>query len=210
MREEAAPGAARRRRAARRAARRWSWRARRADWETGFDELVAAGRAARVATRGGRALVRRRAARRASRRSSRRRASSPTCSCPAALAARGPAEPDAAAAAAVRGHLEGSGPLTRPALAARPGCPPAQVELALARLEAEGFALRGRFDAESRPTSEEWCERRLLARIHRYTHERLRREIEPVTAQDFMRFLLRWQHVAPGTQREGRRGALLA
>ena len=56
----------------------------------------------------------------------------------------------------------------------------------------------------------ELCERRLLARIHRYTTERLRREIEPVTAQDFMRFLLRWQHVAPGTQLEGRDGVLAA
>ena len=52
------------------------------------------------------------------------------------------------------------------------------------------------------------CARRLLARIHLYTQERLRREIEPVTAQDFMRFLLRWQRVAPGTRREGRRGVL--
>jgi ATP-dependent Lhr-like helicase len=51
-------------------------------------------------------------------------------------------------------------------------------------------------------------ERRLLARIHRSTLDRLRREIEPVTAQDFMRFLLRWQHVAPHTQLEGRRGLL--
>ena len=54
----------------------------------------------------------------------------------------------------------------------------------------------------------EYCERRLLARIHRHTTDRLRREIEPVTAQDFMRFLLRWQHVAPDTQVEGRRGVL--
>jgi ATP-dependent Lhr-like helicase len=57
---------------------------------------------------------------------------------------------------------------------------------------------------------EEFCERRLLARIHRYTRDRLRREIEPVTAQDLMRFLLRWQHVAPGTQLEGRQGLLAA
>jgi len=54
----------------------------------------------------------------------------------------------------------------------------------------------------------EFCERRLLARIHRYTTERLRQEIEPVTAQDFLRFLLRWQHVAPGALLEGRRGLL--
>jgi len=52
----------------------------------------------------------------------------------------------------------------------------------------------------------QWCSRRLLARIHSYTQKRLRREIEPVTAQDLMRFLLRWHHVAPGTQRQGRSG----
>src|SRR5262249_59211390 len=54
----------------------------------------------------------------------------------------------------------------------------------------------------------EFCERRLLARIHRYTTTQLRREIEPVTAQDFVRFLLRWQHVMPDLRREGRRGLL--
>ena len=57
---------------------------------------------------------------------------------------------------------------------------------------------------------EEWCDRRLLARIHRYTLDRLRSEIEPVSAQDLMRFLLRWQHLAPGTQLEGKRGLLEA
>src|SRR5262249_52786570 len=81
--------------------------------------------------------------------------------------------------------------------------------LPLARLEAEGTVLRGRFDPAHEGT-EEVCERRLLARIHRYTTDRLRREIEPVTAQDLMRFLLRWQHVAQGTQLEGREGLLAA
>ena len=59
-----------------------------------------------------------------------------------------------------------------------------------------------------RPGAEEYCARRLLARIHVYTRQRLRREIEPVSARDFMRFLLRWQHVAAGTRREGRFGVL--
>src|SRR5262249_58124233 len=69
--------------------------------------------------------------------------------------------------------------------------------------------LRGRLDPNASDAAErEFGERRLLARIHRYTTERLRQEIEPVTAQDFLRFLLRWQHVAPGTQGEGRRGLL--
>jgi ATP-dependent Lhr-like helicase len=88
------------------------------------------------------------------------------------------------------------------------------VHAPLARLEAEGVVLRGRFEP-ARPEGDggadvEFCDRRLLARIHRYTTDRLRREIEPVTAQDLVRFLLRWQHVAPGTQLEGRRGLLAA
>jgi ATP-dependent Lhr-like helicase len=78
------------------------------------------------------------------------------------------------------------------------------VAMALARVEQEGFALRGRFEPGA--AEEQWCARRLLARIHAYTQKRLRREIEPVTARDFMRFLLRWQHVADGTQRNGRSG----
>jgi ATP-dependent Lhr-like helicase len=68
--------------------------------------------------------------------------------------------------------------------------------------------MRGRFRVGAQ--EEEWCDRRLLARIHRYTLDRLRSEIEPVSAQDLMRFLLRWQHVAPGTQLEGKRGLLEA
>jgi ATP-dependent Lhr-like helicase len=124
---------------------------------------------------------------------------------PEALAAARP-DPDAAATAALRGHLDLLGPTTQAELAAATGLAPNLLELALARLEAEGFCLRGRFD-ESLP-GEQLCARRLLARIHAYTQERLRREIEPVSAQDFLRFLLRWQHVAPGTRREGRRGLL--
>jgi ATP-dependent Lhr-like helicase len=95
--------------------------------------------------------------------------------------------------------------VTVPALAARTALAPSAVEIALARLEAEGLALRGRFSGAD---AEEFCERRLLARIHRATLDRLRREIEPVSAQDFVRFLLRWQHATPDTQLEGRRGLL--
>jgi ATP-dependent Lhr-like helicase len=80
------------------------------------------------------------------------------------------------------------------------------VTLALIRLENEGFALRGHFtDPDG---DEEFCARRVLTRIHAYTRQRKRRETEPVTAQDFMRFLLRWQHVTPDTRREGTRGVL--
>ena len=113
---------------------------------------------------------------------------------------------DAAAAEMLRGHLEYRGPSTVPELVEATGLPQSDVTIALARLEAEGFAFRGRFTTPDGP--EEFCARRLLARIHSYTQRRLRKEIEPVTAQDFMRFLLRWQHVVPGTKMEGRLGVL--
>jgi ATP-dependent Lhr-like helicase len=113
---------------------------------------------------------------------------------------------EAAASEMLRGHLEYRGPSTVAELVKATGLPESVVGIALVRLEAEGFAFRGRFTAQDGP--EEFCARRLLARIHSYTQARLRREIEPVTAQDFMRFLLRWQHAAPGTKREGRLGVL--
>ena len=113
---------------------------------------------------------------------------------------------EAAAAEMLRGHLEYRGPSTASDLVEVTGLAESDVTIALARLEGEGFAFRGRFTNPDGP--EEFCARRLLARIHAYTQQRLRREIEPVTAQDFMRFLLRWQHVVPGTKREGRLGVL--
>jgi ATP-dependent Lhr-like helicase len=117
-----------------------------------------------------------------------------------------PLDRDSSAAEMVRGHLEYLGPCTVADLIEATGLPEGDVTIAAARLEGEGFAFRGHFAAADGP--EEFCPRRLLARIHHYTQARLRREIEPVTARDFMRFLLRWQHVAPGTQREGRIGVL--
>jgi ATP-dependent Lhr-like helicase len=108
----------------------------------------------------------------------------------------------------LRGHLDTRGPSSLRELADATGLPGIHVEQAAARLEAEGFVLRGHFDSTRPRDEEQLCARRLLARIHAYTQERLRKEIEPVTAQDLMRFLLRWQHVAPGTRREGRRGTL--
>ena len=119
------------------------------------------------------------------------------------------ADEEDARVSAVRGHLARLGPCTVADLAARTGLAETSIPAPLARLEAEGFVLRGRFDP-ARADTEEFCERRLLARVHRYTTERLRREIEPVTAQDLVRFLLRWQHVAPDTQLEGRQGLLTA
>ncbi|HUO44718.1 MAG TPA: DEAD/DEAH box helicase [Burkholderiales bacterium] len=101
----------------------------------------------------------------------------------------------------VRGRLEALGPVTADQIVASLGVAVGDVEIALAALEQEGYALRGAFTPDA--GAAEWCERGLLARIHRYTVNRLRREIEPVTTQDFMRFLLRWQHVAPDERKEG-------
>ena len=114
---------------------------------------------------------------------------------------------DVAAAMVVRGHLDLAGPVTVEELAARCCLAPSRARVGLTRLEAEGFAMRGLFDPAF-GTTEQWCARHLLARLHSYTLNRLRREIEPVSSQDFMRFLLRWQHVAPGTRRQGRAGLL--
>jgi ATP-dependent helicase Lhr and Lhr-like helicase len=101
----------------------------------------------------------------------------------------------------LRGRLEGLGPTTAESLAASSGLALKDVEGALLRLEAEGFVIRGKFTTGT--TETEWCARRLLARIHSYTLNRLRQEIEPVSSADFVRFLLAWQKVAPDHQMEG-------
>ncbi|HET7750912.1 MAG TPA: DEAD/DEAH box helicase [Terriglobales bacterium] len=113
------------------------------------------------------------------------------------------------------GHL---GPTSAHELAQILELPPSEIDKALLRLEATGAILRGKFTDRSRagaPAPQgvsgpetEWCERRLLARIHRLTLGTLRKQVEPVTAAQFMRWLLRWQHVAPGTQVLGERGTL--
>ncbi len=117
------------------------------------------------------------------------------------------ADADVAAALAVRGHLQLTGPVTVSALAQRCGLALSRTRVGLARLEGEGFAMRGRFDPRL-GEEEQWCARHLLARIHGYSQQRLRREVEPLSPQDFMRFLLHWQHVAPGTRLQGRAGLL--
>jgi ATP-dependent helicase Lhr and Lhr-like helicase len=109
--------------------------------------------------------------------------------------------PDEALVEILRGRLEGQGPVEQAVLAAALGMKSNEIAGALASLEAEGFAMRGRFSPQA--AEEEWCERRLLGRIHRYTVKRLRAEIEPVAARDFLRFLFAWQHVAPDTRMEG-------
>ncbi|MBX3303617.1 MAG: DEAD/DEAH box helicase [Nitrospira sp.] len=111
--------------------------------------------------------------------------------------------------AVVLGWMESIGPTTTNELAERLGLSTAAINAAMVRLEASGQVLRGRFTRyASRFTSDEieWCHRRLLARIHRLTIGRLRKEIEPVTATEFVRFLLQWQHVLPGSRRHGESG----
>jgi ATP-dependent Lhr-like helicase len=108
----------------------------------------------------------------------------------------------------VRGRLQGLGPVTSATLAGQLGLPSATIDMALAALEGEGFVLRGRYTADAvgsaaDPATLEWCERRLLARIHRYTIRTLRAEIEPVSPADFMRFLLEWQGVTRDPRPEG-------
>ncbi|HVH18901.1 MAG TPA: DEAD/DEAH box helicase [Myxococcota bacterium] len=117
---------------------------------------------------------------------------------------------DTALALALRGHLDALGPTTAAELATRSGLDATRVERGLARLEGEGFALHGRFDPRAAADAREVCARRLLARVHAYTRERLRSETRPVSAQDYLRFLLAWQQVLPESRREGRRGVLAA
>jgi ATP-dependent Lhr-like helicase len=126
----------------------------------------------------------------------------PDLAAPGVLAEQSMPEPEAAAIAIVRGHLEYCGPVTLSELSQATVLDPTAVRAALLRLEAEGSAMRGRFDP--RVAEEQFCARRLLSRIHAYSREQRRREIEPVTAQDYMRFLMRWQHVEPATKLQGR------
>jgi len=128
----------------------------------------------------------------------------------------------------VMGWMSAVGPTTASQLGSLVGLPASDMEKGLLRMEAAGTVLRGKFtvaavreapavpagpgtpvpNSSSQPAEIEWCERRLLARIHRLTVGMLRKQIEPVTAAQFMRWLLRWQHVAPGSQAAGERGAL--
>ena len=102
----------------------------------------------------------------------------------------------------VRGRLEGLGPTTAEAVATSLGVDIADVDAALLALEAEGSAMRGNFEPD-KATPVQWCDRRLLARVHRYTVKRLRAEIEPVQARDFLRFLFDWQRVTATARMQG-------
>lgn len=101
----------------------------------------------------------------------------------------------------LRCRLAGFGPLSAAELAAPLGLPDSSVNQALARLEGQGYVMRGRFRSDREDM--QWCERHLLARIHRYTVKSLRREIEPVSLQDFTRFLFDWQHLSTQTRMQG-------
>ncbi|HET9763372.1 MAG TPA: ATP-dependent DNA helicase, partial [Casimicrobiaceae bacterium] len=124
----------------------------------------------------------------------------PCIEAPAEYAER-PWSRDEALGELVRSRLQALGPVTVDALAASFAVPAADIEPVLQRLAGEGVAMQGAFTPGA--PGGEWCDRTLLARIHRYTVQRLRQEIEPVSTQDFVRFLLRWQHVAAGEQRQG-------
>jgi ATP-dependent Lhr-like helicase len=101
----------------------------------------------------------------------------------------------------LRGRLEVSGPITVTALTETLGLARSEVDGALLALEAEGFVLRGKFHPDA--VEQEWCDRRLLARIHRLTIDRLRAEIQPVTSHEFYRFLFAWQRVDVEHRAEG-------
>jgi ATP-dependent helicase Lhr and Lhr-like helicase len=98
----------------------------------------------------------------------------------------------------IRSRMTILGPATAESLALSLGVETSVASAALIALESEGVVLRGTFSGPN-----EWCDRRLLARIHRYTINRLRAEIEPVSAATFQRFLFAWQHVAPHTKLRG-------
>ena len=117
--------------------------------------------------------------------------------------------------ALLSGWMAHAGPTTGGELSATLGLPASEIAKTLLRLEANGSILRGQFtnlqpprEPNSQPHETEWCERRLLARIHRLTVGELRKQIQPVTPAQFMRWLLRWQHLALGTQLAGERGVL--
>jgi ATP-dependent Lhr-like helicase len=151
----------------------------RAEWETLFGELHARGRARRLDD-------------------------GSWCATETAGDAQRVHLDDGPAVAVVRGHLELAGVTTVPALAGACGLDAGRVSYALAALEQQGFALQGTY---THTTGEvEWVARRLLARMHAYSRRTRRRAAEPVTPRDLVRFLLRWHHLAPGTQLHGDAG----
>ena len=115
---------------------------------------------------------------------------------------------DEALVEAVRAWMTLFGPTTQDELGGWLSVDPCDVGIAFARVELSGNVMRGRFTADAKAEALQWCDRVLLARIHRRTVDGLRRAVEPVSPADLMRFYLAWQHVAPGTQARGRDGLL--
>jgi len=180
-------------------------------WSAYFDRLVSEGRAAVASADGRRYWV------------AAERARTFAALFPAAAFAQTLADVEAAQCSRedalltlVTGWMSHVGPTTASQLGSDLGLAPSEIEKALLRMEATGTVLRGNFSGAAARAGApaplehetEWCERRLLARIHCLTVGMLRKQIEPVTAAAFMRWLLRWQHVAPGTQVVGERGTL--
>ncbi len=107
----------------------------------------------------------------------------------------------------VQGWLLHTGPVTSAELSIWLSLNQQEIDQALLQLESSGMLLRGRF-VQKNPEIAEWCERRLLARIHRLTVGALRQEIIPMTTVEYMQWLLQWQHVAPGAQLRGENGLI--
>jgi ATP-dependent Lhr-like helicase len=162
-----------------------------ASWSGFWRELVDAGRASRVELAHGQALW------------------VATERLPEVKAViEGSTEREAAIRELLRGRLSIVGPTTAATLGESLNLSEADADVALAALEGEGVVLRGHFTPTVNGSAPalEWCDRRLLARIHRYTLSRLRAEIEPVSAADFMRFLFAWQRVDPEYRAAGLEG----
>ncbi|MBI4866634.1 MAG: DEAD/DEAH box helicase [Candidatus Wallbacteria bacterium] len=172
------------------------------DWRQWLDELTRQRRAARVETAGGWLWVS----------AEKWSALEPAFPGSRPLTPLGevPVEGDGSRSAAVltlaRGRLELKGPQRPAEIGGAFGLPEQLIKTALEALEGEGFALQGRFRPGAAEGSE-WCERRLLARVHRLTLDDLRRQIQPATPRDFWRFLTQHQHAAPNCRLRGARGA---
>ena len=173
-------------------------------WQTFFEQLVSQGRATRATAQSHSYWV-------AAERAKSFAAIFPNAKFETPVADVEPATPskDEATFTLVTGWMQHSGPVTSNQLGNALGIAANEIDKSLLRLEGSGAVLRGKFTDPSTPETE-WCDRRLLARIHRLTLGRLRNEIQPVNAAQFMRWLLRWQHVASSTQLLGERGTLEA
>ncbi|MGH8442478.1 MAG: Lhr family helicase, partial [Nevskiaceae bacterium] len=171
-------------------------------WRAWFDELVAARRATVVSVMPAKAGIQGLWV--AAERLSEMQAALPAAECDPVISAvkAAPASADDALREILRGRLDLLGPVTAAALAAPLGPDKSlDVQAALAALEGEGAVMR-----MGAPDDEQWCERRLLARLNRYTREKQRSEVQAVPPAQFMRFLFRWQGVAGASHDERREG----